>query len=538
MTDDARAKEVIGSCDRLIGDRSVLDSHLQEIKDFIRPLAQSFTGTDVMGAKSRHEILDNSAESVAETLYSFMHGELTNPAEKWAQLEAEDEQLNSRGHIAAWLEDTETRAYRQLYGRRSKWGGELISWFGEYVDFGTAVMEILRGDGRGFQYKTYPLAESYLDQDAEGTVDTLHRRFKLTARQAVAKWGEDAGPKTVVKANDPKTAGDKSEFLRAVFPRDRRDQVGRGFASLWINVSEQHVIREGAYFEFPFMVGRWALRGDEAYGRGPGMRALADVKMLQRAMSSTIRGVEKTIEPPLMAPDDGVVGPISLEDAAITYYRSDLIHGRRPPIEPLLSGARPDVGEEFMVGVRSRIANAYYDHLLRLPREPRMPVAHVLKLAEERVRVLGPIFERAQTEAIGPAFDRIVQIMMRDKLTLPPPPELQGAEIKVAFANPFAQARAVSESAAIAQHLELNLPLIDRDPTILDNLDGDEAFRKSGAGLKVPMTIMRDPDAVKAIRADRQEREQEREQSEIMANQAKAAQSASQAVQGLGGGAR
>lgn len=534
---DSLAKEHANRYERLQTDRAVLDSHLQEIRDYILPLAQSFTGTDVKGAKNRQQIFDNSGESSAELLHSTLHGELANPAERWFQLQAEDKALNRRGDVAAWLEDTEDRLFRIFNGPQSKWDTELGTWFPELTDFGTAVMAIVAEPGRGIRFNHYPLAETYLDQDADGTVDTLYRCRKLTARQAVAEWGKDAGEKVARKAGEQKTQDEEFRFLRCVYPASGADRAGRRFESVWINLEEKHVVRQRRFYDFPFMVARWARRGDEIYGRGPGMRALADVKMLQEGMRLTLRSAEKIVDPPLLAPDDGVIGPISLASAAINTYRADLLAGRRAPVEPLLSGGRPDLGEDLMNGIRLRIANAYYEHLLRLPREPRMPVAHVLALEEERIRTLGPVFGRVQYEGLGHGVDRTLQILLRLRITAPPPAELEGRRLIPTFQNPFAQARAVAEAAAVSRLGEIMSPMIDRDPTLMDNLDGDEAWRVVAAGLNAPMTVTRDPRVVARIRERRAQEAAELQKAELMANQAKAMQSASQAVVGLQGGA-
>ena len=531
MAADPLARTLIDRETRLRADRAPYESKWRQIREFIRPAMSSFAGTGSPGPAPRDSILDSSGETSAEVLAATMHGELTNPADRWFQLEAEDTRLNRDGEVAAWLENTEARQYRLLGAPSSRWDSALKPWYGEVADFGLAIVANLSLPGVGVRFRHYPVDECCIDQNADGEVDTVTRRFRLSARAAVAEWGEACGPEVVKAAADDKLAGEEFEFLRVVAPLPRADAVGRRWASTFVGVRDAVVVAEGRFFEFPFMVGRWAANGSSAYpSTCPGMRALADVKMLQRMMEVTIAAGELAVWPPMLAPDDGVVGPISLESRAINYYRADLLYGGRDPLRPMVSGVRPDIGEELMAKTRERIDNAYYAHLLRTPRDPRMLQDQILDIAAERARVMGPIFAGIQSEAIGPAIDRVLQVMIRAGATLKPPAKLAGKSVRVSFENPFAQARAASETRAISRFIAMQMPLLQLDEEVKDNLDLDEMQRVGGAGLNVPMTIFRDPDAVKQIRKNRAEERARQAEIEMQATQAKAMQSASQAV--------
>lgn len=494
------AKTAIAKSDWMLADRSGFESQWSEIRTYIARIAASIRGTETPGARRGGEILDNTAEGVSEMLAATIIGELANPAEFWFGIETENEHLMRLEEVAFWLDDSQHRLYRIFRNPNSQWSVTLKKWVKEVVDFGTATAPILDQPGKGIRFRHVPVGETCLGQDADGIVDTHFRRFKLTADQAFKEWGADAGEKVAKAANsdDAGKAYQEFEFLRAVMPMREPDSAGRRFHSTWINVTEKHIIAERGFFDFPYMVGRWDTSGNEAYGRGPGHRALADVKMLQRATKSKIRAAERTIAPTLMVPDDGIIGPVTMADNGINIFRSDLLSGRQPPIQAVNTGARVDIAEEFIRDIRDLIDRAYYGHLLRMPREPRMLDAQFLEITEERARVMGPVLGPMYDQALGPTVERALMILVRAGATLPVPAALGGQNIKATFKSPFAQARQVSETRAIARFYTINAPLFERKPDAMDNIDDDEALRLSGEGLGVPRGIWRDPDAVAA----------------------------------------
>src|SRR3546814_12464122 len=65
------------------------------------------------------------------------------------------------------------------------------------------------------------LGECYIAEDPAGRVDTLHREFQLTARQAVQQWGK-AVPEPIGRLAET-SPGQKFTFVHAVRPRMARD---------------------------------------------------------------------------------------------------------------------------------------------------------------------------------------------------------------------------------------------------------------------------------------------------------------------------
>jgi len=535
--------QLIDRADKLKADRSVFESHWQEIRDHILPLAASFTGSETAGQKGRTAILDNTGETVSEQLAAALHGFLTNPGTEWFGLKARREEVNDDADAKAWLEIARKRMLAVFASPATRFGTQLGQVYQELADFGTAVLYIPDRPGRLPLFNARQVRETCLLENDEGIIDAVFRRWKMTARQAVQQWGTAAGEK-VATAAVGRRQDEMWEFLHVVMPREdarpgAREARGLPVASRWINVTDKHEIREGGFHEMPFVTPRWYVRDTESYGRGPGMKALADVKTLQRAMRNQMRGVEKLIDPPLLVADDGVLGPVRVASSSLNFVRAEtlLTRSRHRPIEPLQSGARPDVGEDFMAGIRQRIASAYYNDLLRLSRDPRMTATQVLELVEETLRVLGPFLGRVQDELLGPLIDRTFGILLRAGAFPPPPPVLEGESLTVEYESPAVKAQRLSEVRALGQLDDIFLNWGTRDPSIYDNLLGDDAYRAAAERLGVPVKLLRPIAARDALRQRRAEALEAERETDEMERGAAAAQSAGQAMAAVAGAA-
>ena len=498
----ASIDHILRRAERLAADRGAFESRWREVRELVLPAAAGFGTSEAAGAPNRSAILDSSGEQANELLAAALHGMLTNPSAKWFALRARDDRLNQDEAVARWLEQATGTLYAVFASPESNFAPQLHELYLELAAFGTGGMYVADRPGRPPLFATRPLAELYLAENAEGRVDTVFRRFQLSARQALQQWGAKAGAsvQAAIDAGDPDR---RFEFLHAVFPRAESDDAGRGlpFASVWIAVQDRHAVRVGGYHELPFITPRWSKRPGESYGHGPGLKALADIKMLQRAMRVTIRGVEKMVDPPLLVADDGVLAPVRVSPSGINYYRAGVWN--TDPIKPLVTGGRPDLGEAFMAGVRERIESAFYNHLLQSLRDPRMTATQVIQLAEETLRILGPVVGRLQAELLAPLIGRTFAILGRAGAFGPLPPALEGRELAVDYVSPVARAQRLGEVQGLARTLEVAAPLLATDPSLLDNVDADAAFRHAAGLLGVPLELLRPAAKVAEIRGAR-----------------------------------
>ena len=157
-------------------------------------------------------------------------------------------------------------------------------------------------------------------------VDTVFRKYKQPARQAVQRFGiENVGE--FIRKTHEKKPDEEVEIMHVVMPRADRDTTkvdnkNMPFASYYICMNSSMVISESGFQEFPYIVPRFLKATGEIMGRSPAMVALPDVKMLNLMSKTIIQAAQKQIDPPLLVPDDGFIMPIRTQPGGLNFFRS------------------------------------------------------------------------------------------------------------------------------------------------------------------------------------------------------------------------
>ena len=252
----------------------------------------------------------------------------------------------------------------------------------------------------------------------------------------------------------------------------KKDKLNKPFGSCYIDLDGQHLIAEGGFDEFPFMVPRFLKSSNEVYGRSPSMTALPDIKMLNEMSKTTIKAAQKQVDPPLLVPDDGFVLPVRTVPGGLNYYRA----GTRDRIEPLNIGANNPIGLNMEEQKRRAIREAFFIDQLLLGQGPQMTATEVVQRNEEKMRLLGPVLGRLTSELLRPLINRAFRILLRNE-QLPPMPEyLEGVDIEIEYVSPLAKAQRTSDLSGILRALEIAIPLQQQAP-VFDYINSDKLIK-------------------------------------------------------------
>jgi hypothetical protein len=266
----------------------------------------------------------------------------------------------------------------------------------------------------------------------------------------------------------------------------------------------------------PYVVPRYLKASFEINGRSPAMTALPDVKMLNEMCKTTIKAAQKQVDPPLLVPDDGFIMPVRTVPGGLNFYRA----GTRDRIEPLNIGANNPLGLNMEEQRRGAIRDCFYINQLMMQNGPQMTATEVVQRNEEKMRILGPVLGRLQSELLRPLIDRVFAILLRKKIFLPAPQELQGLEIQIEYVSPLAKAQKTSELQSIMRAIEIFGTLSKISP-VFDHVDIDALVDYIADIVGVPAKVLNSQAQVNAIR---QKKQQESQQAQQMAQMQQLAQ--------------
>ena len=512
--------------------RQTWEHHWQEILDYVMPRKAEVSFQRSKGEKRTEVLFDSTAITACTLLAASLQGTLTSPSLPWFSLKLREQELNKERDIQIWLEDTAKRMY-ELFNE-SNFNTEVHEMYLDLVSIGTGALfleESRKGfDEEGIHFNALHIKEYFIAENINGKVDTLYRKYKLTARQAVQEFGEDNVGEKVLEAAKEKP--DKIfNFIHAVEPtEDYERATGKSatklpFHSCHVCMEDKMKVRVGGYNEFPYLVPRWSKATGEIFGRSPSYNALPDIKTLNKAVEIGLKAWAKAIDPPLLVQDDGVIGRVRMTPGGISVVRND------GAIKPLQIGSNWQITDMKENQLRTAIRQAYYSDQLQLQEGPQMTATEVQVRYELMQRLLGPTLGRFQTEFLNPLIERIFGIMLRNDALLEQPEIIEGQVIDIEYVGPLARSQRMEEATAIDRVYELAFNIAQADPSILDILDHDTAIRTRAILLGVPQTVLRGKEEVMGIRQQRAEQQQMEQQMAMAAQSSEIANKQSSAAQ-------
>lgn len=508
MAQTDKAKNLLKRYDRLKSQRQNWESHWQEVADYMQPRKADVTKTRSKGDKRTELIFDGSPLQSVELLAASLHGMLTNPSTPWFSLRFKQNDMENEDEAKEWLEDATEVMYAAF--NKSNFQQEIFELYHDLITFGTAAMFIEEDDEDILKFSTRHINEIFIAENDKGRIDTVFRKFSLSARAAIQKFG-DVSVNIATKAK--KDPYEEVEIMHAVYPRSdfdprKQDKQNMPFESVYLDAESGDELSVSGFREFPFVVPRYLKASHEIYGRSPAMTALPDVKMLNEMSKTTIKSAQKQVDPPLLVPDDGFMLPVRTVPGGLNFYRA----GTRDRIESLNIGANTPLGLNMEEQRRNSIRNAFYVNQLMMQSGPQMTATEVIQRNEEKMRLLGPVLGRLQSELLKPLIDRAFALILRKNLFRPAPEFLAGTDIEIEYVSPLAKAQKSTELSSIMRAIEILGSLSNVAP-VFDHINMDKLVRHLADIVGVPQKILKPQSE---LNAERQQAAQQQEQMQQM----------------------
>ena len=509
MAVNSKAKMVIDKYETLKGQRSTWEDHWQDLADYFLPRKSNITVKRTKGDKRHDQIYDGTATHALELLASSLNGMLTNTISPWFLLKFRTEMMNKNDEANEWLESC-AKIMQQVFSR-SNFQQEIFELYHELLCFGTSAMFISDDVKDDLRFKTIHISEIFITENERGMVDSLLRKFHLKNKNIPAMYPDAVLPNSLQsKINN--APYDESVILHSVYKSDTpmgyQNKNNMDYISCHIHQETGTLLRESGFMEFPYVVPRYLKSSsNEIFGRSPAMNALPDVKMLNTMSKTTIKAAQKQIDPPLMVPDDGFILPVRTVPGGLNFYRS----GTRERIEPLNIGSNNPLGLQMEEQRRKAIRENFFVDQLMTVQGQNMTATEVMQRTEEKMRMLGPVLGRLQSELLQPLITRSFNLLLKNN-KFPPPPEMLGdQEIEIEYVSPLAKAQKSQELSSVMRGIEIFGALQNVAP-VFDYLDIDGLVDHVKDVLGLPAKVMRSAAEVQQIQQQKQQQQMEQAQ--------------------------
>lgn len=427
--------------------------------------------------------INSIAASSAKLLASLLTSHLTNPQQRWFYLSVDDKDDDLLRDESIWLRKCEDIMYRKF--ARSKLHQALHNVYHEGELFGTGVMA-RKETKDGVVYKPMTIGQYFIDQDENGNVTTLARKYAWTLEQAANTFGVESLPQHYQNLFNQGNRSELIEIRHFVEPNlnylpNWDNPYNKPFLSTYY-VDEQNnkesILEQKGMDKFPFYVLRWDRYGTQVYGSGIGRFVLGDVRMLQSNESDLAKASKKKVSPPLK-------GPTEMKNQAAKVGSDQITYTDSPEGYTALYNVNYDTRQamENIQRCERRIEGAFFiDIFLALMSDQRTKSAtEANAIDQEKFVVLGAVTDRIRTEFL----DKIVEDEFENSLRageFPEPPEsLQGRELSIGYQSVLLQSMEMTDLIGLERYLQFTVQQAGVDPIaamIPDTLKVNENYAK------------------------------------------------------------
>lgn len=524
--DEDLVKGILREHEVLKAKRKLYEPLYREIDRYIDPFGSGgFLQTEHV-SREIEELYDVTAVEHLDRGTAVISGITTPRNQRWHGLAFADKDLNKLPAVQAWIEHAVDTLFTCRYVPHAGFETQINEDARQELKYGTSPLWVDEVRGHSLFYKALHLSEVYVRENYYGRVDTVHREFQLTLRQAKQQFGlNNLSDKVRSNYDDAKKRDDKIVIIQCVRPNGdyvpafghnggplaRLDYRGKPIESIYLEVDTKHMIRRSGYFTMPINVSRHITGPRDEYGRSPAMKILATAKGLNAMARTILDAGNRAVDPPLLFHDDAdittlITRPGGLNPGGLDEYGRELV-------KPLYTGAQLPFAEAMQRQEREIVEQAFFEEFFRLLSDPsdRMTATQVVETLQKEGVLISPIAGRRETEKLGPTVERELDLLMRGQVIKPFPPEVLEAEAKprVAMTNPLARMARAEEVSGFTRLVEIGIQAASAGATkALKVINFEQGMRDTAEVLGVRPSHIYSPEEIAAQdAADAEEKE-------------------------------
>ena len=183
---------------------------------------------------------------------------------------------------------------------------------------------------------------------------------------------------------------------------------------------------------------------------------------------------------------------------------------------------------------RKAIRENFFVDQLMMVQGVNMTATEVMQRTEEKMRLLGPVLGRLQSEFLQPLITRSFNLLIKNNKFAQPPETIGEQEIEIEYVSPLAKAQKTQELSSIMRGIEIFGSLQNVAP-VFDYLDIDGLVDHVKEVLGLPAKVMRSRGEVQQIQQEKQAAEMEQAQLQQAQQVAESAGKIAPALKAMGG---
>ena len=510
--------QVIQEGEQVFGKRVSLLSLWQTIADNFYPERADFTTVRNLGAEFGSELMTSYPVLARRDLGNSIGAILRPTGKNWKHIRTSEDWDNVGNDARAWLEWAQDRMNRAMNHRTSQFSRATKEGDHDFASFGqTVIQTTLNSTATGLLYRCWHLRDVAWIENESGIVDSVYRKWRPTARMLYSMFGDKVHKRVADNVKQGKDVWAEIEVWHVVIPSEHctyGEKTNTPFKSIYIDVSNRHIIEEVGVFEQEYTVPRWQTVSGSQYAYSPAtVTALPDARLIQAMTAVLLEAGENAVSPPMIAVQEAIRGDINLYPGGITIADQDYDERLGDVLRPITQDKSGiPVGLNMAQETRAMIAEAFYLNKITLPPAGLdMTAYEVGQRIQEYIRQAMPLFEPMESEYNAPICDITFSKLLRAGAFGSPldmPKELRNKTVEFTFESPLHDAEERSKGQRFIETAQMLAQAMALDPSAANLIDAPSALRDVLKAIGVPAKWMRSEGAVKDL-VDAQKQQQQ-----------------------------
>lgn len=510
--------QVIQEGEQVFGKRVSLLSLWQTIADNFYPERADFTTVRNLGAEFGSELMTSYPVLARRDLGNSIGAILRPTGKNWKHIRTSEDWDNVGNDARAWLEWAQDRMNRAMNHRTSQFSRATKEGDHDFATFGqTVIQTTLNSTATGLLYRCWHLRDVAWIENESGIVDSVYRKWRPTARMLYSMFGDKVHKRVADNVKQGKDVWAEIEVWHVVIPSEHctyGEKTNTPFKSIYIDVSNRHIIEEVGVFEQEYTVPRWQTVSGSQYAYSPAtVTALPDARLIQAMTAVLLEAGENAVSPPMIAVQEAIRGDINLYPGGITIADQDYDERLGEVLRPITQDKSGiPVGLNMAQETRAMIAEAFYLNKITLPPAGLdMTAYEVGQRIQEYIRQAMPLFEPMESEYNAPICDITFSKLLRAGAFGSPldmPKELRNKTVEFTFESPLHDAEERSKGQRFIETAQMLAQAMALDPSAANLIDAPSALRDVLKAIGVPAKWMRSEGAVKDL-VDAQKQQQQ-----------------------------
>ena len=349
------------------------------------------------GVKATDEVFTSVFEEACDGFVQKIQSLLTPVHTDWINFELgamfEQEGIDEQQKQDAKRTINQIAKMINVFKDNSNFDRAMTQFFYELIA-GTATMLVMPGDvNKPLKFISIPFKEIFMVEGTYGEIDTFFRSLTIKNRLVKQQW------KDATYTYEPTAEDEERTFIESTY----YDYEKNNWVYAVIAEKEKNIIYEKRSDTCPFIEFRWGKITGETYGRGQGLKVIADCKTLNQIKYNSLLSLSFAFPVYTVRSEDIDVENFVMSPGALNPTREN--RKDNPPVSALPVNQAPDLAQYNMNQLEMNIKRGMFASTI--PNDPDRKTT-ATEIAE-RVSEL----DTAASNAYGASIEFIYRLVQR-----------------------------------------------------------------------------------------------------------------------------